>query len=115
MDGMDVGLVGVKFGVSVVGEVLKGIFSGDSEGIEKWINVEVEKIEVQVKCICNCMLVMLVSQQVLVVLLFVFKFYVMMDQSDVDDCGKDIVVQCQVCDRLVYLVGSGVLLLVVMC
>ena len=92
MDGMDVGLAGAKLGASAAGEALKGIFSGDSEGIEKRINAEAEKIEAQAKRICNRM-PMLASQQALAASLPAFKPYATMDQSDVDDCGKDTVVQ----------------------
>ncbi len=38
MAGMDVGLAGAKLGANAAGEALKGIFSGDSEGVEKRIN-----------------------------------------------------------------------------
>jgi len=93
MDGMDVGLAGAKLGASAAGEALKGIFSGDSEGIEKRINAEAEKIEAQAKRICNRMPAMLASQQALAAALPAFKPYATMDQSDVDDCGKDTVVQ----------------------
>ena len=93
MDGMDVGLAGAKLGASAAGEALKGIFSGDSEGIEKRINAEAEKIEAQAKRICNRMPAMLASQQALAASLPAFKPYATMDQSDVDDCGKDTVGQ----------------------
>ncbi len=93
MDGMDVGLAGAKLGASAAGEALKGIFSGDSEGIEKRINAEAEKIEAQAKRICNRMPAMLASQQALAASLPAFKPYATMDQSDVDDCGKYTVVQ----------------------
>ncbi len=93
MDGMDVGLAGAKLSASAAGEALKGIFSGDSEGIEKRINAEAEKIEAQAKRICNRMPAMLASQQALAASLPAFKPYATMDQSDVDDCGKDTVVQ----------------------
>lgn len=93
MDGMDVGLAGAKLGASAAGEALKGIFSGDSEGIEKRINAEAEKIEAQAKRICNRMPAMLASQQALAASLPAFRPYATMDQSDVDDCGKDTVVQ----------------------
>ncbi|WP_134709912.1 hypothetical protein [Stenotrophomonas maltophilia] len=93
MDGMDVGLAGAKLGASAAGEALKGIFSGDSEGIEKRINAEAEKIEAQAKRICNRMPAMLASQQALAASLPAFKPYATMDQSDVDDCGKDTVIQ----------------------
>lgn len=86
--GMDIGVVGVGLGVKVVSEVFKGIFFGDMQGIEECVNVEVVKIEVEVKKLCGLLLGMMVCQQVLVVVVLVFKFYVMMDQFDIDDCGK---------------------------
>lgn len=89
MDGMDVGLAGAKLGASAAGEALKGIFSGDSEGVEKRINAEAEKIEVQAKRICDRLPAMLASQQALARELPAFKPYATMDQSDVDDCGKN--------------------------
>lgn len=92
MDGMDVGLAGAKLGANAAGEALKGIFSGDSEGIEKRINAEAAKIEAQAKRICDRMPAMLASQQALAASLPAFKPYATMDQSDVDDCGKDTVV-----------------------
>lgn len=93
MDGMDVGLAGAKLGASAAGEALKGIFSGDSEGVEKRINAEAEKIEAQAKRICDRLPAMLASQQALAGELPAFKPYATMDQGDVDDCGKDTVVQ----------------------
>lgn len=92
MDGMDVGLAGAKLGASAAGEALKGIFSGDSEGVEKRINAEAAKIEAQAKRICQRLPAMLASQQALARELPAFKPYATMDQSDVDDCGKDTVV-----------------------
>lgn len=89
MDGMDVGVAGAKLGASAAGEALKGIFSGDSEGVEKRINAEAEKIEAQAKRICARLPAMLASQQALARELPAFKPYATMDQSDVDDCGKN--------------------------
>lgn len=108
MDGMDVGLAGAKLGASAAGEALKGIFSGDSEGVEKRINAEAEKIEAQAKRICDRLPAMLASQQALARELPAFKPYATMDQGDVDDCGKDTVVQRQACDRSAHPAGSGV-------
>jgi hypothetical protein len=88
-DGMNVGLAGAKLGASAAGEALKGIFSGDSEGVEKRINAEAAKIEAQAKRICDRLPAMLASQQALARELPAFKPYASMDQSDVDDCGKD--------------------------
>ncbi|MGF6419400.1 hypothetical protein ABH900_002910 [Stenotrophomonas sp. AN71] len=92
LDGMDVGLAGAKLGANAAGEALKGIFSGDSEGVEKRINAEAAKIEAQAKRICERLPAMLASQQALARELPAFKPYATMDQSDVDDCGKDTVV-----------------------
>ncbi|WP_369039164.1 hypothetical protein [Stenotrophomonas maltophilia] len=89
MDGMDVGLAGAKLGASAAGEALKGIFSGDSEGVEKRINAEAARIEAQAKRICERLPAMLASQQALAAALPAFKPYATMDQGDVDDCGKD--------------------------
>ena len=89
MAGMDVGLAGAKLGANAAGEALKGIFSGDSEGVEKRINAEAAKIEAQAKRICERLPAMLASQQALARELPAFKPYATMDQSDVDDCGKD--------------------------
>ncbi|EKT4096972.1 hypothetical protein QEG32_001567 [Stenotrophomonas maltophilia] len=89
MAGMDVGLAGAKLGANAAGEALKGIFSGDSEGVEKRINAEAAKIEAQAKRICDRLPAMLASQQALARELPAFKPYATMNQSDVDDCGKD--------------------------
>ena len=89
MAGMDVGLAGAKLGANAAGEALKDIFSGDSEGVEKRINAEAAKIEAQAKRICDRLPAMLASQQALARELPAFKPYATMDQSDVDDCGKD--------------------------
>ena len=89
MEGMDIGLAGAKLGASAAGEALKGIFSGDSEGIEKRVNAEAAKIEAQAKRICERLPAMLATQQALARELPAFKPYATMDQSDVDDCGKN--------------------------
>ncbi|WP_313437537.1 hypothetical protein [Stenotrophomonas sp.] len=91
-DGMDIGVAGAKLGASAAGEALKGVFSGDTDGIEKRINAEAAKIEAQAKQLCNRLPAMLASQQALARDLPAFKPYASMDQSDVDDCGKDTVV-----------------------
>lgn len=90
-DGMDIGMAGARLGVNAASEALKGVFSGDSEGIEKRINAEAAKIEAQAKQLCNRLPAMLASQQALARDLPAFAPYATMDQSDVDDCGKDTV------------------------
>ena len=91
-DGMEIGVAGAKLGASAASEAIKGVFSGDTDGIEKRINAEAEKIEVQAKQLCSRMPAMLASQQALARDLPAFKPYATMDQSDVDDCAKDRIV-----------------------
>lgn len=88
-EGMEIGLAGATLGANAAGEALKGIFNGDSDGIEKRVNAEAAKIEAQAKRLCERMPAMLASQQALAASLPAFKPYARMDQSDVDDCGKD--------------------------
>ncbi|MGE6332695.1 hypothetical protein [Stenotrophomonas sp. NPDC077659] len=91
-DGMEIGVAGARLGASAASEAIKGVFSGDTDGIEKRINAEAEKIEAQAKQLCNRLPAMLASQQALARDLPAFKPYATMDQSDIDDCDKHKVV-----------------------
>ncbi len=88
MAGMDVGVAGAQLGVTAAGEALKGIFSGNTEEIEKRVNAEAEKIKAQARTICERLPAMMAAQQALAVSLPAFKPYATMDQSDIDDCGE---------------------------
>lgn len=86
--GMDIGVTGANLGVKAAGEALKGIFSGDTNGIEERVNAEASKIEAQAKQLCTLLPGMMAKQQALAAAVPEFKPYATMDQSDIDDCGK---------------------------
>ena len=86
--GMNIGVAGANLGVKAAGEALKGIFSGDTQGIEERVNAESSKIEAEAKRLCTLLPEMMAKQQVLAAALPAFKPYATMDQSDIDDCGK---------------------------
>lgn len=85
---MDIGVAGANLGVKAAGEALKGIFSGDTNGIEERVNAEASKIEAQAKQLCTLLPGMMAKQQALAAAVPEFKPYATMDQSDIDDCGK---------------------------
>ena len=86
--GMDIGVAGANLGVKAAGEALKGVFSGDTQGIEERVNGEASKIEAKAKQLCELLPRMLTTQQALATALPAFKPYATMDQSDIDDCSK---------------------------
>lgn len=88
MAGMDIGVSGANLGVKAAGEALKGVFSGDTDGIEERINAEADKLKAQANQICARLPALMASQQALAASLPAFAPYSTMDQSDIDDCGK---------------------------
>ena len=84
--GMDIGVAGASLGVKAAGEALRGVFSGDTQGIEERVNAEAAKIEASAKQLCELLPTMMAKQQALAAALPAFKPYATMDQSDVDDC-----------------------------
>lgn len=86
--GMAVGVAGADLGVKAAGEAIRGIFSGDTDGIEKRINAEADKLQAQAKQICTALPAMMAAQQSLKAVLPEFAPYATMTESDVSDCGK---------------------------
>lgn len=86
--GMDIGVAGANLGVKAAGEALKGVFSGQTEGIEQRINAEADKLKVQAKGLCDKLPAMLATQQALAASLPAFAPYATMDQTDVDGCDE---------------------------
>lgn len=86
--GMEIGVAGANLGVKAAGEAIRGMFSGDSNGIEEQVNAEAKKIEAQAQKLCALLPEMLTRQQALAAALPAFAPYATMDQSDIDDCGK---------------------------
>ena len=88
MAGMDIGVAGANLGVKAAGEALKGVFSGQTEGIEQRVNAEADKLKVQAKGLCDKLPAMLATQQALAASLPAFAPYATMDQTDVDGCDE---------------------------
>jgi len=86
--GMEIGVAGANLGVKAAGEAIKGMFSGDTQGIEARVNEEAKKIEDQAQQLCGLLPGMMARQQALAAALPAFQPYATMDQSDIDDCGK---------------------------
>lgn len=84
--GMDIGVAGANLGVKAAGEALRGVFSGETQGIEERVNAEAAKIEASAKQLCELLPTMMARQQALAAALPAFKPYATMDQSDIDDC-----------------------------
>ncbi len=84
--GMDIGVAGAQLGAKAAGEALRGVFSGNTDDIEKNVNAEAAKIEEQAKRLCTLLPEMMAKQQALAAILPAFKPYATMDQSDIDDC-----------------------------
>lgn len=84
--GMDIGVAGANLGVKAAGEALRGVFSGDTQGIEERVNAESAKMEASAKQLCALLPVMMAKQQALAIALPAFKPYATMDQGDIDDC-----------------------------
>lgn len=84
--GMDIGVAGASLGVKAASEALRGVFSGDTQGIEERVNAESAKMEASAKELCGMLPVMMAKQQELAAALPAFKPYATMDQGDIDDC-----------------------------
>jgi hypothetical protein len=84
--GMDMGVAGAELGVKAAGEALRGVFSGNTDDIEKNVNAETDKIKAQAKTLCGMLPEMKAKQEALAAALPAFKPYATMDQSDIDDC-----------------------------
>lgn len=87
--GIDIGLQGADLAGKAVGEALKGVLTGNTDQIEQKIEAEAEGIEKAAVELCKLLPAMKVTHDKLAAAMPEFKPYATMDQSDVDDCGKD--------------------------
>ena len=87
--GIDIGLQGADLAGKAVGEALKGVLTGNTDQIEQKIEAEAEGIEKAAVQLCKLLPAMKVTHDKLAAAMPEFKPYATMDQSDVDDCGKD--------------------------
>lgn len=91
--GAEIGLQGAELATKAMGEAFRSVFSGDTDGMEKRIEAEAEKIESQARQLCELMPAMLETQQALAEALPEFRPYATMDADDISDCGSDVVVR----------------------
>ena len=89
--GAEIGMQGAKLATKAMGEAVTSIFNGDTDGMEKRIEAEAEKIEVEARVLCERMPGMLKAQQAVADALPAFRPYATMDGDDVSDCQDDIV------------------------
>lgn len=87
--GMVIGVRGADLGMKAAGEALKGVFSGNTDEIEKRIEAEAEKIKADAVVLCNRLPAVLDSQEKLAAALPEFKPYATMTTKDIDDCHDE--------------------------
>lgn len=89
--GMAIGVRGADLGMKAAGEALKGVFTGNTDEIEKRIEAEAEKIKAEAVVLCDRLPAVLDSQQRLATALPEFKPYATMTEKDIDDCHDETV------------------------
>jgi hypothetical protein len=87
--GIAVGVEGADLPGKAINETISGLLSGKPEEIEKKMEAEAKKIEASAMKLCEAMPGLLDAQNKLAEALPAFKPYARMDQTDVDDCGKN--------------------------
>lgn len=88
--GIAVGMQGADLGIKAATGALKSVFSGNTSEFEQEMEAEGRRIEEQAnRLICTRLPALLASQQALAAALPAFQPYATMNQSDVDECGKD--------------------------
>ena len=87
--GIEVGTQGADLAGKAVSEAMKGVFTGKSEEVEAKIEAEAKKIEAAATQLCTKLPALLEAQNKLADALPAFKPYAKMDQTDIDECGKD--------------------------
>jgi len=91
--GIAIGIQGAQLGVRAARGAIASALTGTTEEFEKRMEAEGAKMEAEAQKMCTHMPALLASQQALAAALPEFAPYATMDASDVDDCGKDVVVE----------------------
>lgn len=87
--GIEVGTQGADLAGKAVSEAMKGVFTGESDKVEARIEAEAKKIEAAATQLCTKLPALLDAQNKLAAALPAFQPYAKMDQTDIDECGKD--------------------------
>ena len=84
--GIEIGVQGANLGARAAGEAIKGVFSGNTDDIEKRVNAEADKIKASANKLCDQLPGLMATQQELAAAVPEFKPYAKMDQGDIDEC-----------------------------
>lgn len=87
--GIDVGVQGADLAGKAVAEAIKGVFSGDTDNIDKKIEGQAEGIKQSAQKLCELLPAMKVTQDKLAAVLPEFEPYATMDDGDVKECMSD--------------------------
>lgn len=87
--GIGVGIEGADLAGKAMGEAIKGVFTGETDQIDKKIEAEAEGIKQSAQKLCGLLPAMKVTQDKLAAVLPAFKPYATMDDGDVKDCMTD--------------------------
>jgi hypothetical protein len=88
--GAALGVQGASLATSAMSKALSGMFSGDTEQMEREIEAEAQKIAERAKEICDLMPAMLETEQRLSASLPEFRPYADMDETDIQECRDGI-------------------------
>lgn len=88
--GMDVGMQGAGLAVKAMGEAVRGVFTGDTDGIEQRVEAQADGIRRAAGELCDRMPALLESQRQLAAALPEFAPYATMSADDIADCRRDI-------------------------
>ena len=87
--GIGVGIEGADLAGKAMGEAIKGVFTGETDQIDKKIEAEAEGIKQSAQKLCELLPAMKVTQDKLAASLPEFRPYATMDDGDVKDCMTD--------------------------
>jgi hypothetical protein len=86
ISGMEIGMQGVDLAKKAVGESIKGIFTGETDKVEKKVEAEAKKIEASANVLCEQLPLLMESQQKLAGSLSEFRPYATMTEDDFNEC-----------------------------
>lgn len=86
--GMDIGVQGADLGMKAAREAIKGVFTGNTDDIEKRVNSEADKLKAEAEKLCATLPALMTSEQAVAAAVAEFKPYAKMQQADIDDCNK---------------------------
>lgn len=86
--GMDIGVQGADLCMKAAREAIKGVFTGNTDDIEKRVNAEADKLKAEAAKLCATLPVLMASEQAVAAAVPEFRPYAKMQQTDIDDCNK---------------------------